>query len=263
MFPNFTFIGRTHDLYTLLGVVAIVIGATIASFRAKKYNFNSMDIILAAVAAGIGILLGGSALMGITQIPRIAANWEFYSSDLIHMFATMFRGMVFYGGLFGAFFGFWAYCRIFKKSYADILRIAVPVLPLSHAIMRLGCFMAGCCHGIEHSTLGIAFTRAEHSPNGIPFLPVPLYESAMNLTIFAFVWHFSKKERKPLYLLSAYLIPYAIGRFALEFLRGDAVRGMVFNLSTSQFISVLIVSGCAVALIADRFLRKASLIKKG
>ena len=35
-----------------------------------------------------------------------------------------------------------------------------------------------------------------------------------------------------------YLVLYSIGRFVLEFYRGDLIRGTVGSLTTSQFISI-------------------------
>ena len=41
-------------------------------------------------------------------------------------------------------------------------------------------------------------------------------------------------------LVACYLLVYAPLRFGLEFLRGDAARGVVFRLSASQWLSVLL-----------------------
>ena len=41
-------------------------------------------------------------------------------------------------------------------------------------------------------------------------------------------------------LVACYLLGYAPLRFGLEFLRGDAARGVVFHLSASQWFSVLL-----------------------
>jgi len=251
MFPDFTLGNITHPTYGTIGLVALIIGAAVASLRIKRFGFNDMDVILATVFGGGFLVVGGGLLQALVQLPRLIQHWEHFSGDFFGIINFLFNGMVFYGGLFGAIFGLWVYAKVFKKSYGNLLRVAVPVLPLIHGIMRIGCFAAGCCHGMPHDVLGIAFTRSIVAPNGIPFLPVPLYETAMNLIIFAILWQFSKKERKPLHLICLYAMPYAIGRFALEFLRGDAIRGFVFGLSTSQFISVLIVATCVVALIFD------------
>ena len=48
----------------------------------------------------------------------------------------------------------------------------------------------------------------------------------------------------------SYLTLYAVARFALEYFRGDVSRGTVLGglLSTSQFISILILFGVALVL---------------
>lgn len=39
-------------------------------------------------------------------------------------------------------------------------------------------------------------------------------------------------------MTACYLIFYSVGRFVIEFFRGDIIRGSVGILSTSQFISI-------------------------
>ena len=41
-------------------------------------------------------------------------------------------------------------------------------------------------------------------------------------------------------LLYIYLILYAVGRFLIEFLRGDDIRGKIWIFSTSQLISIFL-----------------------
>ncbi|MDR2183979.1 MAG: prolipoprotein diacylglyceryl transferase [Clostridiales bacterium] len=251
MFPDFTLLGNTHPTYGTIGLAALVIGAAVAALRSKRFGFNSNDLMLCAVIASVFLAVGGVALHALVQIPILIQHRQHLSGDFLYVIQFLFGGMVFYGGLFGVFIGFWVYAKFFKKDFGNLLRFVVPVLPLAHGIMRLGCFAAGCCHGVPHDTLGIAFTRSVVAPNGVPFLPVQLYEAAMNFVIFAALWQFSKKDRKPLHLVCLYAMPYAMGRFALEFLRGDAARGTVFAVSTSQFISVIIILACAIALILN------------
>jgi len=256
MFPDFTLFGRIYPTYGTVGLAALIIGAAVAALRVKKYGFKDTDVILGAVFGGVGLVLGGVILYAMVQAPLLMRHWQTFPGDFWHMLTFLFGGMVFYGGLFGAVFGLWAYSRIFKKDFGNLLRVAVPVFPLIHGIMRIGCFAAGCCRGMEHATLGIAFARSVVAPNGVPFLPVQLYEAAMNFIIFAAVWLYTKKERKPLHVLCLYALPYAIGRFALEFLRGDAARGTVFAMSTSQFISIIIILSCTTALIYNLVIKK-------
>ena len=52
-----------------------------------------------------------------------------------------------------------------------------------------------------------------------------------------------------------YLIFYSIGRFVLEFFRGDLIRGSVGSLSTSQFISLFILAA-GIAILITRTKKK-------
>ena len=57
-------------------------------------------------------------------------------------------------------------------------------------------------------------------------------------------------------LLALYLAVYAVLRFLLEFLRGDAIRGVYFGLSTSQWISLAILLALGVAALARACARR-------
>jgi phosphatidylglycerol:prolipoprotein diacylglycerol transferase len=58
-----------------------------------------------------------------------------------------------------------------------------------------------------------------------------------------------------------YLAIYAFVRFFDEFLRGDALRGFVFGLSTSQFISIFI-EAFALAMLLLPIIKKKYTEKK-
>ncbi|MCL2203831.1 MAG: prolipoprotein diacylglyceryl transferase [Defluviitaleaceae bacterium] len=229
MLPYLSFPGRTYPTYVVLGLVGFFAAVLLAGFRTKRYGLPRADALYIGLFAGIGLLIGGVLLFALTQL--------------------RFGGMVFYGGLFGAVGGIFLYSRFMKLPFGTAMKLAVPVFPLAHAIMRLGCFAGGCCYGIAHPPpLGIAFTQSLAAPNNVPLLPVQLYEAAVNLFIFAILWLFTKKERHWIVPVCLYGLLYSFARFWLEFLRGDEIRGFIMGLSTSQFISVLIFPLCVAGL---------------
>ena len=221
----------------------------VAGFRAGRYGLTRSDPVYMGAYAGFGLMVGGALLYAITQLPSVIQNRHDFSGDFIAIVMWLFGGMVFYGGLFGAIAGFYLYSRFMKVSFETVMKLVVPVLPLAHSVMRIGCFAAGCCHGIEHPPpLGIYFTNAIGAPNYIPLLPVQLYESAANLLIFIILWLYTKKERSCVISAAIYGLLYSSARFALEFLRGDAIRGFVFGVSTSQLISIVLFALCVIGL---------------
>ena len=56
--------------------------------------------------------------------------------------------------------------------------------------------------------------------------------------MFALLLFIASRKKKDGQVAACYLIFYSIGRFILEFFRGDLIRGSVGVLSTSQFISL-------------------------
>jgi phosphatidylglycerol:prolipoprotein diacylglycerol transferase len=53
-------------------------------------------------------------------------------------------------------------------------------------------------------------------------------------------------------IILTYTIVYAVGRFVLEFFRGDSDRGFVGPLSTSQFIAIVLLLICVVTILNRR-----------
>ena len=122
-----------------------------------------------------------------------------------------------------------------------MITLIIPVVPLAHALGRVGCFCAGCCYGIPMDPpWGVCFHSAL-APHGVALFPVQLLEAALNFILFLFLYHYAKKPRKPGAVLGLYLVCYAVERFGLEYLRFDEIRGFLFGISTSQWISLLLI----------------------
>jgi phosphatidylglycerol:prolipoprotein diacylglycerol transferase len=83
----------------------------------------------------------------------------------------------------------------------------------------------------------------------VPLHPTQLYEAGAELLILIFLLATERKGRPfPGRTFWGYMLLYGISRFIIEFYRGDA-RGMVGSLSTSQFVSVVIVPLSIIMLI--------------
>lgn len=174
--------------------------------------------------AGIGALIGAKLLYILVSLPEILKHID-------QWFLFVSSGFVFYGGLLGSVVGSLLYCQEFHKDFYTQINVLVPMIPLFHSLARIGCFFSGCCYGIESDVFGIFTYSIYADPMETNRIPVQLIEAGMEFLIFLFL-HFYKGNR-----LYAYFGMYSIGRFLLEFLRGDEQRG-IFILSTSQWISI-------------------------
>jgi phosphatidylglycerol:prolipoprotein diacylglycerol transferase len=105
---------------------------------------------------------------------------------------------------------------------------------LGAAVGRVGCFLAGCCHGRPtDAAWGVRFPRLEG-----PVHPTQLYDAAAALALgllLAWRWPRRRFAGENIGLL---LVGYPLLRSLTEFFRGDAERGAFGPLSTSQWLSV-------------------------
>lgn len=156
----------------------------------------------------------------------------------------LFGGLVFYGGLIGAFLGIFCYCKQYHLSYVSYMDVFAPLIPFVHGIGRIGCFCSGCCYGIEyHGPFAIQFPYNEAVPqlSQVPRFPVQLLEALMNFLLCGILFCLMKKKNlRNGRLMGIYLIYYSIARFLLEMLRGDKIRGSISIFSTSQLISLIL-----------------------
>lgn len=241
MLPFINIFGKIVPMYAVmvfLGAAAMCGAAALLARRRK--TVPAEDIFYMILYAGIGCLIGAKLLYIIVSVDTywfpeksFGENMKYWADVL------MLGGLVFYGGLIGAFLGALRYCLHFKIDFRESMRIVIPTVPLFHAFGRVGCFMAGCCHGIEYDGIfSVTFANSPAAPNGVPLLPIQLFEAAGNLVLSAvLVLLFLRNVRVS--LAGIYLVSYAVMRFVLEFFRGDAIRGSALALSTSQWISLL------------------------
>ena len=147
--------------------------------------------------------------------------------------------------------------KYLRLRLSDFFPVLVPALPLVHAVGRVGCFCAGCCYGrAAPPPWGIAFTHAIAGPNGVPLLPVQLWEAGAELVIFAFLLWYAGRAAGPGQMLRAYVFCYAPVRFVLEWFRGDPARGMYGPFSTSQWLSLVVLALALAWPVAGRKLKK-------
>ncbi len=191
-----------------------------------------------------------SIVVGFFGASVFQAFYDFMETGLFKIDET--TGITFYGGfIVGAivFLCVWFLGgKLFKISaetkgkFAFVADIAACVVPLSHGIGRIGCFMVGCCHGKQtNAWYGVKML----TENGwLTVVPLQLYEA-----IFLFIlsgvcfWLlFAQKTGKRIPLLPIYGVSYGVWRFIIEYARGDE-RGqtIVSFLSPSQLIAIFLI----------------------
>lgn len=156
------------------------------------------------------------------------------------------RGFVFYGSFLFAIPTMFLFFRSNKLPTYAMLDVMAVTTCLVHMFGRMGCFMAGCCYGKPTaSVFGVTFTNAAcQAPLNTPLHPTQLYEAIYILAVMIVLIFLRSRKKFYGQLFLVYLILYAVGRFGLEYFRGDRARGFVIEhyISNSQFIAILILA---------------------
>lgn len=250
MHPVLFHMGRlTIYSYGFMIALGIVVGLFLARRQAAREGIDPNQIVDITFYVLVAALIGSRLLF-------VLLNFGEYADDPVKILKIWEGGLVFYGGfLLAAVIGIW-YIKRFGLPLWQVADIFAPSIAISHAFGRIGCFWAGCCYG-SACTLPWAVTFTDPRSlalQGIPLHPTQLYSSLSLFALFAFLVLLRKRKTFHGELFWSYALCYSLGRFFLEFLRGDP-RGSVLGgfLSTAQAISIPL---AGISVVMFLYLRK-------
>jgi len=236
MYPVLFKIGNitlyTYGLFVGLGFLAALF---VANRRAEKIGIKTELISDLFFCILISSLLGARLFYVILNIPEFA-------HDPMEIFKIWNGGLVFYGGFLVAMVAAFVFVKKKGLTLWSIADILAPPIALGHAIGRMGCFFAGCCHGREcHLPWAIEFKNPDSlAPLGIPLHPTQLYDVVSNFSIFLVLILMDKRKKFNGQIFWLYILLYGLMRSFIEMFRGD-FRGNFFmeTLSVSQTIGIV------------------------
>jgi phosphatidylglycerol---prolipoprotein diacylglyceryl transferase len=223
--------------YGLMIAIGCVAGVAFMAIKGKKEvgltfdQANNLFLILFLAA-----VIGGKVFLFFEDPSGYLAN----PSSLIRG-----AGFVFYGSfLFTVPAMLWYFSKQ-KLPILPMLDVMAVTTCIVHMFGRIGCFFAGCCHGKPTDFfISISFSDPGcfANPKGVPLHPTQIYEALFIGLIMVFLMVRFKKRKYYGELFVTYLACYAVGRYLLEFLRGDGQRGFIVEgiLSHSQLVALVI-----------------------
>lgn len=213
----------------------VAVCACIILFASLRLNLMSN---MQNLAISVFVLMVSSRVFGcISGIYYVIGKGEPITWD-----AVLKTGIVYYGGLIGMLVSFRECVKRKKDDYHSLDALAVSI-PFFHIIARFGCFLSGCCYGKELITpFSVNYTTLVHGEiNTATRIPVQLIESLIEFFILLYLLYLvTRSNWKERHILNSYLLLYSVSRFGLEFLRGDEERGVIWGISFSQAISIII-----------------------
>jgi len=241
MYPEIFHISFLHT-YGVLVAIAFLVALWFTGRLAKDAGLKPDDVQNLGIYCAIAGIIGAKVMIFIVDMPYYVRNpREFFSLSIFQ------AGGVFYGGLLAALGVAWWYMRKTKLPPLATADVFAPGLALGHGIGRIGCFMAGCCWGVECGRpWAVTFTSpVAHElvgvPLGRPLHPTQLYEALSEFAIFGVLYWLIRKPHAKGAIISLYLAMYSAVRFVVEFFRYHE-QGNLWGgpLDTSQWISLIL-----------------------
>ncbi len=205
-----------YRLFGLIGIsLAVVVGLWMVNVRGLSLGVG-IALTVASISAIFVVILGTRLLTGYEQI-------VYYHHEI--------------GVLCFAAVVLWIMDAPFE-SFLDIVLVCVGCVI---SCLRVGCLLAGCCHG-RPARHGVLYSKA-HTKHGIPscyegvpLFPVQIIEAVLASCITGYGVYLILNA-SPGYTLLWYTEAYGATRFCLEFLRGDTDRPYWMGFSEAQWTS--------------------------
>ena len=129
-------------------------------------------------------------------------------------------------------------------TYLDITILGIG---LCLACTRMGCLMAGCCHG-RPAPCGVCYGHPHEIAGFTPYyinvrlFPIQAVESLWVFGIVAVGGLLLCQDPTPGAVLAWYVVAYGSGRFGFEFFRGDSARRYYVGFSEAQWTSLVLIA---------------------
>ena len=229
-------------------LIAIALAMRIARADGAELFWQSRALIVTYLAA----LAGGYLVESLRMVPVAVMTGS--------VVPILQAGRSAYGGLLTAIVCSVLYLRRNGQSVGAFLDRTAVGAGIVFCFVRTGCFLAGCDYGQPTAgPSGLRFppgslAAIDHAqrgwvPAGFPSLPVhptQLYEASLGLLAAAAAAVVLRHRPRDGSAFLAFLTVYGCGRFGIELWRGDETRGLYLGLSTAQYISLTILSICAI-----------------
>lgn len=220
----FYFFGRPIFWYGVMIAAAFLACITHLSLLGRREGRSY------AFVSDLGFWIMVSGIIG-ARLAYVLANYDFFSKAPGLIFRVDQGGLIYYGGFIGATLASILYARVKRAPLRPFADFVITALPLGQAIGRIGCLLNGCCYGAPSSASWSVVTE------GAARHPTPLYEAVFCLALYGLLlWYYRRKSGSG-QVLALYLILYPLGRFLLEFWRGDE-RLHWLGLTVAQDISL-------------------------
>jgi phosphatidylglycerol:prolipoprotein diacylglycerol transferase len=220
--------------YSLIVTASLGLGVFVASREAKRKGLADEDFFDGVVWVVIAGLIGA-------RLFHVIDHWpDEFAANPVRVLYIWEGGLAIWGAVVGGLAALALFARVRGLRLGLLADIAAPGLVLGQAVGRTACIITGDAMGKPTTgPFGIAYANpgAMVPQLGVYYTPMPVYEIAAGLTIFALIWRLRKRDWPDGLLFLVYLSLYSIERFFLAFTSSYQI--VAFGLTQSQIIALI------------------------
>jgi phosphatidylglycerol:prolipoprotein diacylglycerol transferase len=232
--------------YGLMIALGIALGVAVALREARRVGVSEDATYSCALWGTLGALVGA-------RLFHVLDRVDFYLQNPAAALAVQQGGLAVWGAVIGGLAAGSLYCRLAGLSTARISDLAAPALLVGQIVGRVGSLVNGDAYGAAFDapwSLVYVHEAALIPDLGEPTHPYPLYEMAWNAVVLGLLWRWRLRPLPPGTLFALYLALYAVGRFALSFVRQEAL--VVVGLHQAQLIAIVVLAASIPVLARNR-----------
>lgn len=217
--------------YGFLLAIGYTVAIILTCYKAKKNSLDTgaiFDLMLLQLIVGV---LGSRFLFLAEFVPDKLFTINFLALEQ--------GGLTFYGSVITGFFFDLVYLKFKRMPVWKSLDCIGFGLGPGIAVSRIGCFLNGCCYGIECSpSIGFQFRAAGEGYHHA----TQLYESILSLTAFFIIlWFIKQKQTHHGQIALGFISLYGFFRFFIEFLRAENPV-FLLGMTLSQVLSLVFIT---------------------
>lgn len=235
--PDLHVAGLRLSWHALFALAGMVVGSGVAIRLGRgRFTFDQ------GYAIAVGGIVGG--LVG-SRVLHVVDGWRAYAADPLAVLAVWNGGASIVGGAIGGVLaGGWMARRV-GAPLGAVLDVGAVGLGLGMAIGRIGDIVNGEHHAVACDALAwcVRYTHPNTLGQSHPVHPAVAYEMIWDLVaVVAVLWLRPRARALGLEgrLVFVFLAIYALGRFAISFLRLDPP--WLFGLAQAQVVSLALVA---------------------
>jgi len=210
-----------YDLFLGLAILIALAGGL---WFAVKKGFEAKKILITLASMCVAALIGARLLNALVNLPA-------YLQEPTKFWSLSATGFSLYGGIIMAVITGYLVARKLKIAPFKLADNLVPILGISIATMRIGCFLNGCCFGKETDLpWGVKFPfmspahlyQISHGGNFLtvnPVHPTELYELTAALLLSTLTFYLLRKKLPTGTVALVFLSLFSLFRLFNSYLR--------------------------------------------